>query len=193
METAALAQGVSSFFSDGIGSGLTIPPAYILHWAGAASHRTTPTLGVRWPFGLDSHPLLQSPPRCPAQEQQEQTQKETAQRDSYSEDLNKLYNRVCKPRAKRAIKVPDGDLTKAELDSLAPDGVSVYLDPCNCRTQVYIRPFRTISRSWDLYSKRGASVLAIYESWKHFELKTGQVCPHPSLVSEARALGLCSA
>lgn len=64
-------------------------------------------------------------------------------------------------RPKKPVKVSPGDLSKVELDHLVPEGALAYVDHVNQRTQVYLKPYRTIFRSWDLYAQRGAGLLCI--------------------------------
>lgn len=104
-----------------------------------------------------------------------------------------MHNKTFKHRAKKPINVGLGDLTKEVLDDLLPSGALAYVDSANRRTQVYIRPFRTFSRSWDLYGQRGAGLLVVREAWRAHESVTRMAIPHTSVLAELGALGLAQA
>lgn len=135
-------------------------------------------------------PDMRPSPKYQEHEEEEEEKKTSAYIEAYSEQVKRFYNSVAKTKQRKALKPAQGGLTKAEIDELLPDGALGYVDPVNARTQVYLRPFRTFSRAWDLYSQRGAGLLCIKEAWRAHESKTGQGCPHPLVFTELDKLGL---
>ena len=82
--------------------------------------------------------------------------------------------------AREAAKVPPGDMTREQAQTIMPDGYNIFKDKVNHRWQAFhVKTKKHVaSKSFLLHGDRPACIYVLYQSWVTAELKGGVSCPH---------------